>query len=112
MIGVIIANSGFEDIVYQGGICTSESLLGVMAGSQYNCAWLVHSIVSEALEKSLIQSFIGATKLQPPSDLTDIISNSDSFTDTAIESCSTFISQYEAFRAKLRSGSLGKTPQY
>ena len=105
MIGVIIANSGFEDIVYEGGIGTSGSLLGIMAGSQYNRAWLLHSVVSEGLERLLIQRFIGETKLQPPSDLTDIISNPDSFTDT-IKSCSTFISQYEAFMAKLRSGSL------
>ena len=39
MMGMLVANTGFEDIVYQSGV----SINGVLAGAHYNRAWIVHS---------------------------------------------------------------------
>ena len=38
VLGTLNSNSGFEDIVYQAGVCTSGSLLGVMKRSHCNRA--------------------------------------------------------------------------
>ena len=32
----MVTESGFQDIVFQAGICSSGSLLGVLSGSHYN----------------------------------------------------------------------------
>ena len=53
IIGSIIQGSGFEDLAFQPGICTSGSMKSVLSGSHYNRAWTVHSIFLEALEKLL-----------------------------------------------------------
>ena len=40
---------GFEDITFQAGICSSDSLNGVISGSHYNRNWTVHALFSEDL---------------------------------------------------------------
>ena len=40
---MLVTNTGFEDIVYQSGLCSSGSINGVLTGSHYNRAWIVHS---------------------------------------------------------------------
>ena len=42
-MGMLVTNTGFEDIVYQSGVCSSGSINGVLAGTHYNKAWIVHS---------------------------------------------------------------------
>ena len=36
--GLLVSYAGFEDVIYQGKVCTSGSLSGVMAGRNYNRA--------------------------------------------------------------------------
>ena len=43
VIDDIIAGSGFEDIAFQSGVCSSGSLLAVLSGTPYNRAFNVHS---------------------------------------------------------------------
>ena len=40
---MLVANTGFEDIVYQSGVSSSGNIKSVLAGTQYNRAWIVHS---------------------------------------------------------------------
>ena len=42
-MGMLVANTGFEDIVYQSSVCSSGSLKGVLTDSHYKRAWIVHS---------------------------------------------------------------------
>ena len=42
-MGMLVANTGFEDIVYQSGVCSSGSINNILAGLHYNRAWIVHS---------------------------------------------------------------------
>ena len=51
VIGKLVTGSGFEDVVFQAGVCSTGSLNGVLAGSHYNRAWTVHSAFTEALER-------------------------------------------------------------
>ena len=50
VIGKIVKGSGFEDIIFQAGVCSTASLNRVLTGSHYNRAWTVHRAFSEALE--------------------------------------------------------------
>ena len=38
-----MSDSGFEDVAFQSNLCTSGSLHGVMSGTHYNRAWIVHT---------------------------------------------------------------------
>ena len=56
---MLVANSGFEDVVYQSNVCASGSLNGVFLGLLYSKAWYVHNVMPEVLERLLLQRFIG-----------------------------------------------------
>ena len=53
VIGRFVESSGFEDVLFQAGLCSSGSITGVMSGKHYNRCWLVHEAFSEALERLL-----------------------------------------------------------
>ena len=55
VLGKLVCGSGFKDVVFQTGICSSGSLNGVLSGSHYNRCWTVHSIFTEALERLLFK---------------------------------------------------------
>ena len=54
VIGNIVAASGFEDVVFQSGLCTSGSVQGIRT-------WVIHSAVSEAMERLLLNRFSSET---------------------------------------------------
>ena len=56
---MLVANSGIEDVVYKSDVCSSSCVNGMFSGSLYNKAWYVHNVMSEALERLLLQRFIG-----------------------------------------------------
>ena len=56
---MLVTNSGFVDVVYQSNICSSGSLSGLFLGSLHNKAWYAHNVMSETLERLLLQPFIG-----------------------------------------------------
>jgi hypothetical protein len=68
-----VAGSGFEDIVFQSGVCTSGSLQGVLAGSRYNRGWTVHNAFSEALERLLLQRFMYEKSATIPDSFYELI---------------------------------------
>ena len=111
VIGNLIKGSGFEDVIFQGEICSSGSLNGVLSASHYNRAWAVHLAFSEALERLLLNRFLEEVSL--PQSLIDIFSDPDSVwlerTDIHINN---FVTEYETFRSSVRAGSLGKTAQF
>ena len=46
-IGKIVQDSGFEEAVYQAGLCTSEGIKGVLSGKHYNRSWRIHECFAE-----------------------------------------------------------------
>ena len=106
----LVPGSGFESAVFEPELCTSGSLHGVLAGSHYNRAWLIHATFVEALEYLLLTRFLVTVKLRIPgspklSSLIDSIPP-DLTTDE------TFRKSYEQFRESARKGDLGKTAQF
>ena len=57
-IGKFVSGSGFEDIVYQAGLCTSGTIKGVLAGKHLNRSWLVHEAFSEAMDRLFIDAYV------------------------------------------------------
>ena len=58
VIGKYVAGSGFEDVLFQTGLCSSGSITGVLSGKHYNRCWTVHEAFSEALERLFLERFM------------------------------------------------------
>ena len=54
----LISGSGFEEIIFQSGLCSSGSLNGVVSGTHYNKCWTLHCHLAEALERLLCERFL------------------------------------------------------
>ena len=112
MIGSLVADSGFEDIIYQSGLCTSGSLQAILSGSHYNRAWSIHLIITEALERLLLTRFLAEVKPDIPDAVADYSVNQSSEIDFVLNEGSKLFEQYESFRSNVRNGSAGKTSQF
>ncbi len=110
VIGKLIAGSGFEDVVFQSGVCSMGSLNGVLAGSHYNRAWIVHASFSEALEKLLFERFLEEKNFVISTSFYhfDQISNCCDLIEHATE----LYAHYHAFKDDMRKGMFGKTAQF
>ena len=108
----IIFDIGFEDTDFQSKLCSSGSLMGVISGSHYNRAWMIHSTVSEALERLLVERFLQETQLQLPSELEEICLDVETYSGSILSVCEEFIAGYESFKESTKRGDPGYTAQY
>ena len=106
VIGKLVQCSGFEDVVFQAGLCTSGSLNGVLSGSHYNRGWTIHNAFSEALERKLLQRYLYDQRLESP------YIEYDQWTDDNILEYQQFIANYEKYRDEVRTGKKGMTAQF
>ena len=112
IIGTFISGSGFEEIVYQSGLCTSGSINTLLSGKHYNRCWCVHEIISDALERLFIKQYLqdneelirNIQNLKGMDDIKETIFNSDVFTF--------LIEKYQQLKKEGLEGELGKTAQY
>ena len=58
VIGNLVCGSGFEDVVFQSSMMKNGCIKGIPSGSDYNSTWIVHNVVSEALECLLLTCFL------------------------------------------------------
>ena len=72
VLGKIVKESGFKDVVYQASLITSSSLNGVIAGSHYNRSWYVQEMLSEVLERILLTRFLAEKRQELPTKLLQI----------------------------------------
>lgn len=112
VMGKYVAGSGFEEIIFQAGICSSGSISGVISGKQYNRCWAIHEAFSEALERLFMEAYIPevAGSLQDfarhQPGARDIIS----FLDEP-DLCA-YVRKYEELKRRCLEGDLGKTAQF
>ena len=109
VIGKLIRSSGFEDIIYQSGECTSGSLEGVLGGSHYNRAWRVHQPMLEALDRLLYERFILEEKADISSEMKELSIEIDDFSSRKFDIFALHANEYDNFKNMVRKGSLGKT---
>ena len=114
LMGKHIGGSGFEDVIFQAGICSSGSMNGVISGSHYNRSWAVHGLFSEALERLLFERFL---TIVDDTDIPDVIRCNllnRKATDNVLNDIEVtrFFTLYENFKQDIRSGNYGKTAQF
>ena len=109
VIGKLIRSSGFEDIIYQSGVCTSGSLEGMLGGSHYNRAWCVHQPMLEALERLLYERFIQEEKPHISSEMKELSVEISGSSSGLIDTFALHANEYDNFKSMVRKGSLGKT---
>ena len=118
LMGKLIGGSGFEDVIFQAGICSSGSMNGVISGSHYNRSWAVHGLFSEALERLLFERFL---TIVDDTDIPDVIRCNllnRKATDNLLNDIefnievARFFTLYENFKQDIRSGNYGKTAQF
>ena len=112
VIGKIVKGSGFEDIIFQAGVCSTGRLNGVLTGSHYNRAWTVHRAFSEALERCLFERFISEYNIPIPEDFLIAAELPQSFYEDVISNNATFLKQYLEFKESVRKGQFGETPRF
>ena len=49
VLDTLMKRSGFEDVIFLAGVCSTGSLNGILSGSHYNRCWTVHSVMGEEL---------------------------------------------------------------
>ena len=112
LIGKIIQGSGFEEIVYESGLCTSGGLKGVLSGKHYNRSWLTHECFAEAIERLFVKALVEvqnedvltAAKAVESKDDCDILFATESFVD--------YETKYNKRMAECLKGTYGKTAQF
>ena len=115
VLGKLVCGSGFEDVVFQTGICSSGSLNGVFSGSHYNRCWTVHSIFAEALDRPFFKRF---TECDNMPDRVRMLSESASVDKFEIkrlledEEVRNMMIRYNRFKERIRHGDYGKTAQF
>jgi len=98
-----VRGSGFEDIVFQSGICTSGSLGGVLAGSHYNRAWVVHKVMCEALERILFSRFKAEMKPKLSDEIINYLSEDEAFLSFESTACvEELVTEYARFKDMVR----------
>ena len=112
VVGTMIDGSGFNDIIFQANLCSSESLAGVINGSHCNRCWCVHEPFAEALERLLMERFIDYKKLAIPETViafTESIQVKDN-DETVVndQGVQEFHRQYFTVSGKMQSGRLWK----
>ena len=111
-IGKFVLGSGFEDVVYQAGLCTSGGIKGILTGKHYNRSWMVHECFAEATDRLFCESFVNdvpsvledQVKGEVPKINVDAIVNDVPFND--------YVEHYNAQKQRCLRGDFGKTPQF
>ena len=116
VVGTMIDGSGFDDIIFQAKLCSSESLASVINGSHYNRCGCVHEPFAEALERLLIERFIYYKQLAIPETViafTESIQLKDN-DETVVndQGIQAFHRQYLEFRERCRVGDFGRRAQF
>ena len=79
VIGDYLKGSGFEEMVFQGKLCTPGSIKGVMKGKHYNRCWLIHEAFAECVEQLYMDSMNNPPSLNinNPSEVLNNLNNGE-----------------------------------
>ena len=106
-IGSYVSGSGFEDIIYQLGLCQPGTMKALLKGKHYNQAWMIHEFFAEAISRMFIEDYVPQQLLENIN-----IENSDVrnlLEDTAFQK---YVKYYTNVIEEGLSGKFGKTAQF
>ena len=112
VIGRLVSGSGFEEVLFQAGLCSPGSINRVISGKNYDRCWLAHEAFSEALERLFQERFLPSI----PENVTEFAqcppgtSNVQQILDD--ENVAKYVVSYETQKLKCLNGDFGKTPQF
>ena len=110
-IGKFVTSSGFQDILFQAGMCSDGSIKKILSGKAYNSCWRVHEIFSEAINRLFEDAYckrsLSETLMGKERNLTE---NTNLILD--ITEFKMYINDYNSFKEKCLDGELGATPQF
>ena len=107
IIGLYISGSGFEDVIFQLGLCQPGSMTALIKGKHYNQAWLIHESFAEALSRMFIEKYISTDVIENIN--TELVNPNDLLQDPGNKA---FLQSYiKAMRNGL-DGDFGKTVQF
>ena len=114
VIGAYVKGSGFEEIVFPAGLCSSGTINGVISGKQYNRCWLVHESLSEAINRLFIKQYLPGSIAKIKGKLVVNDRHIDEFLNCSNDSSDVkeWISTYQEQKNKASNGDYGKTAQY
>ena len=116
----VVRCSGFEEIVFEAGLCATGPMEKILNGKHYNRSIRVHTIMTEALERLLFNYFIQCSGKQNQADalleatlsLKNNHEHSESNNVLNSSSFNELFSEYEIFKDQVRNGNKGKTAQF
>ena len=76
VIGKLVSGSCFEDAVFQGSLCFSGSLNGIMNGSYYNRCRPMLEVFYECLERLLLEALVNETRVPIPEEVRNMLRTS------------------------------------
>ena len=109
IIGIIIQASGFEDLAFQAGICTSGSIKSVLSGSQSMDS---SQYFLEALERLLFKNLKETKSEMPDSIKRAAMIEPNKFNSSDCESAQTLLQMYVHFQKDIRQGKYGLTQKF
>ena len=112
IIGKIIQGSGFEEIVYQAGLCTSGGLKGVLSGKHYNRSWLIHECFAEAIERLFVKALLNVQNEDIVTAADTVESKDECQALFAEDSFVDYEMQYNEQVTACLNGQHGKTAQF
>ena len=107
VIGRFVTCSGFEDIVYQLGLCQPGSMNAMIKGKHYNQAWMIHELFAEAIVRIFLEEYLPS----PPNSLCQVDRENIQSVLQAPE-IEEYLQQYELLAMKGSQGEYGKTAQF
>ena len=108
VIGSYVSGSGFEDIIYQLGLCQPGTMKAMLKGKHYNQAWLIHESFSEAVSRLFIDRHIPVEVLENINMNCDV-DIQDILADNAFME---YVEYYKKVMREGLTGKFGKTSQY
>ena len=111
-IGTFVSRSGFEDILFQAGLCSAGNLNGVLSGKHYNRCWLLHKSSSEALIRLFQEQYvpeIADSLINFAKQLPGTVDIEELLADPSIQA---YLKYYVQQVKTCLNGEFGKTPQF
>ncbi|XP_066933544.1 uncharacterized protein [Clytia hemisphaerica] len=112
VLGDFVRGTGFKDVIFESDLCRMGSLEGVLAGSHYNRAWVIHDAFSEALERLLLRRFLFDKSPHIPHALRAVNFEMSKLDDKSSEGLDTFFKKYISYRKEVSTGTIGNTARF
>ena len=112
VIGTCVSGSGFEEILFQSGLCGSGSISGLISVKYYNRCWVMHEAFSEALHRLCRERFIVETPTAIETSAKDKIVEVNVKEFIEKDEVLQFVETYQNQINRCLQGEFGKTPQF